>query len=231
MTRTARINFIVFFVFMALLGALAFGALPKLWARSAPAAIQEHFPNVTIGSSDFRYSPPRLVFKDIHVLNTAEFGGEDAIRIGQVELLLGGYRYNPLVIRSITVQDIKGKLVTKGTNDNFSILYQKFLNKRDEVPVGGMARETKLERVFFRNSSIQNYDGSIIYPIADTNFEPVGALTGTVTVQYVIADVLATIARQQSEAAPALMVKSTGEKLKDTVKSIGQAIENYLNSP
>jgi len=209
---------------------LGFAFVPKFWAKAVPSYLTEHVPNLKIGHGHFLYNPPRLVLNDIHVLNTKEFGGDDAIRIGQVEVLLADYHHNPMTIRSITVQDVKGKLVMKGARDNFSALYKIMLNKRDEVPIGQMANMATLEHVYFRKVSIQNYDGSILLPIEDTEFEPIDALKKPVTVQYVVTDLLATIARQQAEASPALVVKSTADKVIDSVKSVGESIKNYFNS-
>ena len=232
----SRLQKIIVLLVAVLIGAgIIYAYLPKIWAKAAPAYLMTHIENLTVRDAVFFYAPPRLVLKDVHLTNPPQFGPGNAIKIGQIEVLFAGYSYSPLRIQSVTAQDIKGRLVIRGADDNFATLFNQLMAKKQEVALDEMARPARLDRVLVRHVTIQNEDGSVLLPMEDTAFQPIDSLSKTVSLQHVIVDVLGAIVGQQSQAGPALVVQGVTNKAVDTVKaigkSIGKAFQDYMNAP
>lgn len=221
---------LILVVVVVLAGAAYF--LPLLWAKGVPGYINQHVsPLIVIESASFSHSPPELILNKVHLKNPAAFGEGDAIIMDRINVVFEGYSRNPTHIRSIVVNDVKSRYIVRGNTDNFSALRQEMTIRKNQVARGQLAKSVMTDSIFMGPSTMQNEDGSIARAIPATEINFTNNPSSLPNGQRVIAGVMDLIIQQEQKGILGAKVEGFKEKAEETIRSIGQAIRDYVTQP
>lgn len=232
MTRSVRF-LLVFVILAVMIGGAAFMALPGWAVKKLPEYLQMEFvPFLQIESAEFKKSPPELILHKVRLNDPQGFDGNDAFRIDRINVV---FEKSPLWgdihMTNITFHNVRGEYKERGQANNFAILLQRLMERKGETARGVLARPATLKQMTIYRSSVQNEDASSFIPLEDKDYQPTGALTGSVPLQNVIADALGAMIQHEQEAVDLLEVKEIKEKTKGFMKSIGDSVKEYLTTP
>lgn len=220
-------------IVLALIGGLAVSRAQKKAVQNLPDYLQAHMvPFLHIDSVEMKKEPLELVLHNVVLKDPDGFNGGDAFRIDRVNVAFDRNPFwNDIHINTITFHRVRGEFKTRGQANNFAILLQQLMERKGQTPRGLLAKPTTLKQMTIYRSSIQSEDASAFIPLADYDYAPTGALTDTVPLQHVIADVLGAMIQHEQKAVDLLEVKEIKEKTKDMLKSFGDSVKEYLTTP
>lgn len=206
--------------------------LPNLWANSVPRVLNRDIGSfLVIDQSDFSRSPPELILTDVHLVNPEAFGSGDAITIEKINVVFDDYSHSPYHIKSITAQHINGKFIARDGRDNFTEIHKLLMDRKIQTPRGEMAKTVTLKKFIIHDTKVSSEDGKTVTQLGDKSLTPQGDMANNPALQNVIIDTLGTIIEQQQNGANLMAVDDLATKAKETVKSIGDSIKGFLNSP
>lgn len=212
-----------------ILAAAGYYFAPVLWAKSVPGFLNKNIASfIVVDDAQFSRSPPELILTNVHLQNPAQFGLDDAITIGKINIVFDDYSHSPYHINSVTVQHIRGKYIEREDTDNFSILHAALMDKKIQTPRDELAKKVILKKFVIHDASVTSEDGKTILPLPQKSLTPI---ENEMVLQKVIIDVLGTVIEQQKTGTVPLAVNSLAGKAEETLKSIGESLKNYLTTP
>lgn len=231
MSRLLKILIVVVLCGVLLTGALYWLA-PAYIARVAPTYLQQQIgPVLAIGEARFEHHPPRLVLEKIRLKTPPYADANDAIRIDRIVVTFAGYGIAPAVIRTVDVEGVRGAYAKDAATDNFALVMQELMRKKEETPRGFMLGKAVVKQVSFYRTSIQTQDGSVVVPLEDVELAPTGKMTGPVSFQHITTDILGAVVAHQQRSVSYLVTENLREKTRRAVRSVGEAVMDYLSTP
>lgn len=212
--------------------ALVLWRAPHMLAASAPDYLTKAIgPYLVIEDAYFIHSPPEMVFEKIHLKNPKAFGGGDAMQIDRINVTFKSRAISPMQIDAVTLHGVRGEFRMREGVTNFDVMLKVLMDKKSDTPRGFLARKAELGRVAMHRTSIQNEGGGNVVALEDVELNPTGRMKDPVTLQHIITDVLGAAIVHEKGAVGYLAVENIKDKTRKAVKSIGEAVKDFLSTP
>ena len=212
---------------LVILAAGVIYTLPDMWAKGVPGLLNKQVsPLIVVDKASFNRSPPELVLNNVHLLNPGAYGPGDAIAIGQINVVFEDYSRNPYRVKSITVQNIRGKYQYRDNRSNFVALHRALMERKIQTARGELAKNMTLQQFVIHDALLASADGQRIVPLAERRLSPVD---NERAVQDVVLDIFGTVIEQQLDGTTVFAVDNLATKAEETIKSLSDSVKGYFS--
>ena len=203
--------------------------IPKITVQKIPAYIHDNISaSITVGHADIGFFPPAIYLHDVRFKNPPGFTEGDALRIGRMVAHLDGFWTSPLVIRSITAQDISGTAEMVNEVDNFTPLLQDVMSRTAPPREGWASKPAIVETVMIRDARLKNPDGSIGVELGNANLGSIGSAAAPVTVHEAMRDSFKAVLAYEQGGIIKIMAKGVGDKMQEKWEGVKDALRQLV---